>query len=244
MTPFTLPLGRQVADVADAGGKGANLAALVRAGFPVPDGFIVSTSAYRLFVEINDLQTEIIERSSAIAAGDMAAFERASTAIRKRFAKRTMPAEVAQAILSAATALQDGPVAVRSSATAEDLPDASFAGQQDTYLNVRGEGALLDAVQRCWSSLWTARAIAYRAQQEIPSADVSLAVVVQEMVPAVASGVLFTVNPSTARRTRWWSMPPGDSARRSSPVRSRPIRWSSTRRAARSVRSPSATRRS
>ena len=195
MTPFTLPLGRQVADVADAGGKGANLAALVRAGFPVPDGFIVSTSAYRLFVEINDLQTEIIERSSAIAAGDMAAFERASTAIRKRFAKRTMPAEVAQAILSAATALQDGPVAVRSSATAEDLPDASFAGQQDTYLNVRGEGALLDAVQRCWSSLWTARAIAYRAQQEIPSADVSLAVVVQEMVPAVASGVLFTVNP-------------------------------------------------
>ena len=178
MTPLILPLGRQSTDLADAGGKGANLAALVRAGFPVPDGFIVSTAAYRLFVEITDLQTEIIERSSAIAAGDMAAFERASTAIRERFAEGTMPAEVARAIVSAATALQDGPVAVRSSATAEDLPDASFAGQQDTYLNVRGEGALLDAVQRCWSSLWTARAIAYRARQEIPSADVSLAVVV------------------------------------------------------------------
>ena len=99
MTPLILPLGRHPADLADAGGKGANLAALVRAGFPVPDGFIDSTAAYRLFVEINDLQTEIIDRSFAIAAGDMAAFERASTAIRERFAEGSMPAEVAQAIL-------------------------------------------------------------------------------------------------------------------------------------------------
>ena len=87
------------------------------------------------------------------------------------------------------------PVAVRSSATAEDLPDASFAGQQDTYLNVRGGADVLVAVQRCWGSLWTARAMAYRLRQGIAPQDVSLAVVVQEMAPADAAGVLFTVNP-------------------------------------------------
>ena len=93
-------------------------------------------------------------------------------------------------------------VAVRSSATAEDLDDASFAGQQDTFLNVRGDDALLDAVRDCWASLWTARAIAYRARRGIDPAEVALAVVVQEMVDADAAGVMFTANPTTGAATR------------------------------------------
>src|SRR5207249_8010097 len=94
----------------------------------------------------------------------------------------------------------DLPVAVRSSATAEDLPEMSFAGQQETYLNMRGEAMVLDAVKRCWSSLWTARAIGYRARQGIAPEEVSLAVVVQELVPADAAGILFTANPLNGAR--------------------------------------------
>lgn len=113
-----------------------------------------------------------------------------------------MPRETAEEILAAYTKLGDDvPVAVRSSATAEDLPDMSFAGQQDTYLNIRGD-ALLDAVRRCWASLWTARAIAYRAGNGVPHDDVALAVVVQELVPADAAGILFTADPVTGARDR------------------------------------------
>ena len=111
-----------------------------------------------------------------------------------------MPAGLRREILRAYADLGAGPVAVRSSATAEDLEDASFAGQQETYLNVRGNDALLAAVVRCWASLWTDRAISYRARQRFDSAGLRLAVVVQRMVPADAAGVMFTANPTNGRR--------------------------------------------
>lgn len=184
--------------LAEAGGKGANLGAMVRAGLPVPRGFVVLTTAYREFVHANDLASLIEEQWRALEPTDAAGFERASAVVRAAFVAAPFAPELAISILEAYTVLGDGePVAVRSSATAEDLPEASFAGQQDTYLNIIGRDALLDAVKRCWGSLWTARAMAYRARQGIAPEQVSLAVVVQEMVPADAAGVMFTVNPVT-----------------------------------------------
>lgn len=190
-----LPLADRAAELALVGGKGASLARLAAAGFPVPPGFHVTTEAYVAFVARNALRDRIL---AALEDGPTAASERISAL----FAEREMPAEVASAIREAYSGMGDVAVAVRSSATAEDLPDASFAGQQDTYLDVRGEAELLAAVQRCWASLWTARAIEYRARHGIPQADVSLAVVVQEMVPAGAAGVLFTADPVTSRPDR------------------------------------------
>jgi pyruvate,water dikinase len=199
---LVLPLHSQKASLATAGGKGANLSQLVRAGFPVPAGFLVSTAAYRAFVQDNDLQQQIVTKARSGAGTD---FEAVSAAIRQLFERANIPSTVAAAIQQAYAALYPAgkapiPLAVRSSATAEDLPGASFAGQQETYLNVRGEQALLQAVKRCWSGLWTARALAYRAGLGIDPATVSLAVVVQVLVLANAAGVLFTANPLSGAR--------------------------------------------
>ncbi|NUR87953.1 MAG: pyruvate, phosphate dikinase [Nonomuraea sp.] len=169
-----LPLDDAAADLATVGGKGASLARLTRAGLPVPPGFHITTDAYRAF---------------AAEAGDPA-----------DFARHDIPEEIAAPIRAAYAALGDDvPVAVRSSATAEDLPDMSFAGQQDTYLNVRGD-TLLDAVRRCWASLWNERAVAYRRQNGVPEDDVALAVVVQVLVDADAAGIMFTADPVTGER--------------------------------------------
>ncbi|SPL96887.1 Phosphoenolpyruvate synthase [[Actinomadura] parvosata subsp. kistnae] len=182
-----LPLDDNAADLATVGGKGASLARMARAGLPVPGGFHVTTGAYRAFVA--GCHDEILRA----AAEDPAR-------IPPLFAARELPAGLAEEILRAYAALGDDvPVAVRSSATAEDLPDMSFAGQQDTYLNIRGD-ALLDAVRRCWASLWNPRAIAYRDQNGVPHDDVALAVVVQELVDADAAGVMFTADPLTGDR--------------------------------------------
>ena len=198
---LVLSLDSPQADLATAGGKGANLARLVRAGFPVPNGFIVTTRAYRAFVQVNGLVDWIQEQVQRADPEDPQALEAASQAIRRRFLDGAMPEPIRQALLERYQAMGRPPVAVRSSATAEDLPDLSFAGQQDTYLNVVGEEALVQAVIRCWSSLWTARAMGYRARNQLDQADVSLAVVVQEMVQSQVSGVLFTANPLNGRRT-------------------------------------------
>ncbi|PZG18862.1 PEP/pyruvate-binding domain-containing protein [Nonomuraea aridisoli] len=185
-----LPLDDATADLATVGGKGASLARLTRAGLPVPGGFHVTTDAYRSFVA--GFRDEILR---AAASGDAAR-------IPGLFAAHDLPADLAAEIMAAYAALgPDVPVAVRSSATAEDLPGMSFAGQQDTYLNVRGDG-LLDAVRRCWASLWNARAIAYRDQNGVAHDDVALAVVVQELVDADAAGVMFTADPVTGDRDR------------------------------------------
>lgn len=193
-------------DVSTAGGKAANLGELVRAGLPVPAGFVVTTDAYRQFVATHDLQSRILtavpsaRSSSSEDSADTTAYEQAADQIAGLFAAADLPSALAAQITAAYRALGAEAVAVRSSATAEDLEGASFAGQQDTYLNVRGDAAVLEAVRRCWASLWTARAMAYRARQGIDPADVSLAVVVQTLVDATASGVLFTADPATGRR--------------------------------------------
>ena len=179
-------LGRD--DVATAGGKAANLGELVRAGFPVPNGFVVTTEAYA--TAIQPLHLNIPER---IAAED-------ASSIRVGIEAAPMPAELRTEIANAYAALGTVAVAVRSSATAEDLPGAAFAGQQDTYLNVVGEAALIDAVRRCWGSLWTERAIAYRSRMKIDSADVRIAVVLQSMINAEVAGVMFTADPVSGDR--------------------------------------------
>ena len=146
MHSFLRPLDFPDATLADAGGKGLNLAKLARAGFPVPDGFIIATAAYRAFVAANHLAEWLPATASAAKADDPAALEATSQAIRACFAAGGLPAGLADAVAAAYDALGRPPVAVRSSATVEDLPDMSFAGQQDTFLNVVGEEALLIAV--------------------------------------------------------------------------------------------------
>ena len=224
-TTWILPLESEQATLPFAGGKGANLAHLTRAGLPVPGGFLVTTQAYQAFVEANHLTGQIQAALHAGAVEDPEALEQASARIRALFAAGTFPPGLEEDLLAAYAGLsaradrgtgpenqgaQTGellpesgpvPVAVRSSATAEDLPDMSFAGQQDTYLNVVGGPVLLRAVVSCWSSLWTTRAIGYRARNHIDSREVSLAVVVQEMVQSQASGVLFTANPLSGLRS-------------------------------------------
>jgi pyruvate,water dikinase len=173
------------ADLPDVGGKAANLGELIAAGFDVPPGFCLTTDAYRLAVRDTSVETGKETDAAAARAAIMAA---------------PFPDAVADAVRHAYAQLGAGPVAVRSSATAEDLPGASFAGQQDTYLGVEGIDEVLDAVHRCWASLWTDRAVAYRAAQDIEGAGVALAVVVQRMVDAESAGVLFTADPVTGRR--------------------------------------------
>src|SRR5215204_1074562 len=191
-------------DIALAGGKGANLGELSRAGLPVPPGFVVTTTAYDAFVEANGIGDAIVGRALATRADDPASFEEVAEGIRALFSGGKVPEEMGDEIRAAYQQLGEDaletPVAVRSSATAEDLPAMSFAGQQETYLNVRGAEALLEGVKNCWASLWTARAMAYRARQGIDPATVSLAVVVQRMIEAEAAGVMFTANPSNGRR--------------------------------------------
>jgi len=194
------PLSAQTS-LAVGGGKGLNLTRPYRAGFPVPPGFIIGTTAYLSFVAKHGLSAAILDTVAHIDPGDPDALEAAAQTIRAQFAAAETPADLAAEIRSAYADLGCPPVAVRSSATAEDLPGHSFAGQQDTYLNIIGEDSLLKAVADCWSSLWTARAIGYRARIGIDPRDVALAVVVQTMVPSETSGVLFTANPLTGNRT-------------------------------------------
>ncbi|GHO82784.1 PEP/pyruvate-binding domain-containing protein [Dictyobacter formicarum] len=194
--PFVVALDAASATLEQVGGKGASLARMAAAGLPIPHGFHITTNAYRRFVEVNKLQEKILAVTS-IKAEDVSALEAAAQQIGQLFEQGHMPEEIATAIQLAYIELggDELSVAVRSSATAEDLPGMSFAGQQETYLNIYGQASVLDAVKRCWASLWTARAISYRARYNISSQDVSLAVVVQELVAATAAGVLFTVDP-------------------------------------------------
>lgn len=200
MNLFVLPLSAPNASLENTGGKGMSLAKMLSAGLPVPGGFHVTTAAYRQFVAENALQARILQETAGIDPANPAALEAASGRIWGYFAAGKTPPEIAAAIATAYAGLKGAPVAVRSSATAEDLPGASFAGQQETYLNIHGLEAVLEAVKKCWASLWTARAIAYRIKNQIDQDSVALAVVVQELVFAEASGVLFTANPINGKR--------------------------------------------
>ena len=196
-----LPFDSQDATLETAGGKGLNLVRLTRAGFDVPPGFIISTEVYRAFVNANRWLPAILSGVRDLSAEEPSALDRVSAQIRAAFSAGKIPEDAEAAIRAAYADLGNKPVAVRSSATAEDLPDLSFAGQQDTYLNVIGADHLCQAVINCWSSLWTARAIGYRIRNGIDHNEAALAVIVQEMVQSEASGVLFTANPLTGLRS-------------------------------------------
>lgn len=196
-----LPLNSPASSLDSAGGKGLNLARLTQAGFPVPPGFLIPVAAYQQFVDVNGLRLKIARALAESSLNELTTLESLSQTIRGWFTKESMPADLESAIQSAYRDLNGGAVAVRSSATAEDLPEMSFAGQQDTFLNVIGEEDVLEAVVKCWSSLWTGRAIGYRQRNGIEQAGLGLAVVVQEMVPSQVSGVAFTANPLSGLRT-------------------------------------------
>ena len=201
--PTVVPLASADASLALVGGKGQSLATLAAAGLPVPAGFLLSTTAYKDFVHANDLQGSILDIVATVKSGQVVSARLASTRIQSLFQAAPLTTQTATAIARAYAALGENgrAVAVRSSATAEDLPDLSFAGQHDSYLNVRGEAALLAAICRCWASLWTARAIDYRNQMHIDPQGLAMAVIVQVMVPADVSGILFTANPTNGDRS-------------------------------------------
>lgn len=204
MNEYIVPLHAGEAEFRAVGGKGANLIRLTHAGFPVPPGFVVTTAAYRAFVVANGLDKPVGSPDGAALADDPKRLEVTSQEIRARFTRAPIPPTVAQAIVLAYRTLEPGApmVAIRSSATAEDRSEASFAGQMETVLNVGGPDgeSLLAAMKSCWAGLWTARAIAYRARHSEGLNRVELAVVVQRMVPAEVAGVLFTLNPITGKR--------------------------------------------
>lgn len=191
------------ADLETVGGKGRSLVRLVKAGYPVPRGFVVATGAYRRFVADHGLEDRILELARPAVVDGTVSFGGASTDIGGLFEARDLPEKLVAAIGRAYEGLAstgDPAVAVRSSANAEDLPEASFAGQQETYLNVQGAQAVAAAVKDCWASLWTPQAINYRHELGIDQGSVAMAVVVQAMVPADVSGILFTANPATGER--------------------------------------------
>jgi pyruvate,water dikinase len=191
------------------GGKSANLGEMVKAGIPVPPGFAVTSYAYKEFIEKTGLKSKISEALKEVAnSKDPKAFEEVSARIRRIIEEEEIPEGIARAIVENYRKLCEKvgranvPVAVRSSATAEDLPGASFAGQQDTFLNVEGEKEVLLKVKKCWSSLFTPRAIFYRQEKGIDHDKVLMSVVVQKMVNAKAAGVMFTIHPVTGERDK------------------------------------------
>jgi pyruvate,water dikinase len=188
------------ASLEKVGGKGLHLCEMTAAGLPVPPGFILTTEAYRDFVAENHLEGVLREALKSFSNPDAAALEGMSQKIRAAFGKAKISDAVKQDLIEAWQSLGEPAVAVRSSATAEDLPDLSFAGQQDTYLNITTKELLLTRVIDCWSSLWTARAIGYRLRQGVDQSNIALAVVVQQMVQSDVSGVLFTANPLSGSR--------------------------------------------
>lgn len=183
-------------DVSLAGGKGANLGDMAQAGLPIPPGFVIVAPAYQRMLADSGLDARIARLTAGLDHSTSEALHGAEQAIRALFEEVPLPASLQSQVRAYYQELGEGvPVAVRSSATAEDLAGASFAGQQETFLNVVGAEDLLGAVRRCWSSLFTAQAIFYRRQKGFDHAQVSMAVVVQKMINAEKSGVIFTVDP-------------------------------------------------
>jgi pyruvate,water dikinase len=201
--PLILPFERiSAADLPHVGGKGANLGEMARSGFPVPPGFCVTTAAFDAFLAGCGEMQSLYAALEALDGQEVEAARRVAESTRATLGRAPLPPAVADAVLAAWQAMgSEATWAVRSSATAEDLPDASFAGQQDTYLNIRGADALLDAVRRCWVSLFTDRAVLYRARSGFGHRGIKLSVVVQRMVLPEVSGILFTADPISGRRS-------------------------------------------
>ncbi len=192
-------------DIALAGGKGANLGELLRNEIPVPNGFVIDSRTFIEFMEVTGLKYQVADMLRGLDVEDTNALQETSRRIRELIENTKIPEDIEKEIREAYRELcrEEGEevfVAVRSSATAEDLPDASFAGQQETYLNVKGEDDVVEKVRKCWSSLYTPRAIYYRVQKGFRHEDVSIAVVVQKMVNSEKSGVMFTSHPVTGEK--------------------------------------------
>ncbi len=194
-------------DIGIVGGKGANLGEMTKAGFPVPNGFIVTAQAYFHFLDEAHLRDDLSDLLHGLDVSNSANLERTSREIKRRIKSAEFPKDIANEVIRAYFRLERGImkhplVAVRSSATAEDLPNASFAGQQETFLNVQGEANVLEKVKEAWASLFTARAIFYRATNKFDHFKVGIAVPVQKMVQSDLSGVMFTIDPVTNDKTR------------------------------------------
>lgn len=190
-------------DVDKVGGKGANLGEMTKAGFPVPGGFVVTSSAYKHMIEVNDLQDKIKAILKDLDVENAVALNRASQQVQKLIESSPFPKDIEEQVFKAYDKLGNNPwVAVRSSATAEDLPQASFAGQQETYLNVRGDASVMVHIRKAWASLFEPRAIYYRVQQKFDHFKVALAVPVQRMVQSDISGIMFSINPVTNDKSK------------------------------------------
>jgi pyruvate,water dikinase len=204
LTPVKFFAELSQADTSYAGGKGANLGELTRNGFPVPPGFVVGAPAYAAYRKQTGLDTRLTELLSDLDIEDTAALSAASDAARKAVVESEVPAWLTDAIESAYRELSHGheevAVAVRSSATAEDTASASFAGMNETFLNISGSGDVVDAVKRCWESLFGARTIYYRGRRGFSASDMDIAVVVQAQIQSTRAGVMFTINPATGDR--------------------------------------------
>ena len=189
-------------DIPLVGGKGANLGEMAKASIPVPPGFIVTSQSYFDFLKKSNLTDKIRSLLSNLNPDDSEKLQQIATQIKEMLNSADMPEDIASEIAQAYRKLGGGPVAVRSSATAEDLPEASFAGQQRTFLNVEGEQGVISAVQGCWASLFEPRAIFYRINQGFDHFAVGIAVPVQRMVQSDTSGVMFTLDPMTNDRSK------------------------------------------
>ncbi len=190
-------------DIGIAGGKGANLGELTQAGIPVPPGFVVTAETYEKFMEDSGINDKVLDILAKIDINDTKALQGAAEEIKKIITETPIPDDMTLFITEAYNQLcqrvgeDDTDVAIRSSATAEDLPEASFAGQQDTFLHVSGDDEVMEYIRKCWASLFEARAIFYREENDFEHSKVLIAVVVQKMAIADKAGVMFTVNPST-----------------------------------------------
>ncbi|CAO3671018.1 unnamed protein product [Umbelopsis ramanniana] len=183
------------------GGKGANLGEMLSVGFPVPNGMCISTVAYEIFVANSAKMDDFFRELQQVKVNEVTQVQELGKRIRDHLETEPIPDDIQKAIREGWSSIgEDKAYAVRSSATAEDLPSASFAGQQDTYLNIRGFDSILDAVRRCWASLFTDRAIIYRARNQFEHKDVLLSVVIQEMVIPEVSGIMFTADPVSGHR--------------------------------------------
>ena len=185
----------------EVGSKAANLGKLIKNKFSVPNGFVVKTTAYDLFLKDNNLIELIQKALKSIDYSNLESVKNATNTISDSFEKSSFPKELIDEIKLKYQPFSSYGVAVRSSATAEDLPKASFAGQYDTFLNIRDLDQILRNIKRCYASLWTSRAIIYSYKNKIPHNKVKIAVIIQQMVSAKSAGVLFTLNPITSDNT-------------------------------------------
>jgi len=193
-------------DVDVVGGKGANLGEMVSIGLPVPDGFAITIYAYDQFLKENNLVKKIFDILKTTDVNDPQQLNDASKKINRLIISGKVPENIFREInknyKKISKRLKPASVAVRSSATAEDMPGTSFAGQQITFLNVKGESNLIDSVRKCWASLFTPRSIFYRVQNKIDHEKVKISVIVQKMINSEESGVIFSIDPVTNEKDR------------------------------------------